>query len=903
MALTSGTKLGPYEIQSPLGAGGMGEVYRARDTRLDRTVAIKILPTHLSSNPEARIRFEREARTISSLNHPNICTLHDVGTQDSTSYLVMEYVEGETLQSRLQRGPLPLKQALECAMQICDALEKAHRAGIVHRDLKPGNIMLTASGAKLLDFGLAKPVVTLGAQVLSDKSNLTPSTPTVNLSALSAGPAALTQHGTVVGTFQYMAPEVLQGQDANPRSDIFSFGCVLYEMLTARRAFDGKSQLSVMTAILEKDPEPIAAILPTSPPALDYIVRICLEKIPDNRFQTAHDIKLQLAWIASASQTIAPVVSKPKVLSGLWVTGLAALALAALVAAVMLWSSRQPRQVFRANLLPPEGTQFETLYRNGPVTLSPDGRRIVFVARQDGKNSLWLRSLDKLEATPLRGTDEAFYPFWSPDGNSIAFFMQNKLWRMDLPNGSPVAICDTREPRGGTWGSGNVIVFASSIAGPLSQVSASGGTPRVATKTSPTAAEESDRWPSFLPDGKHFLFLHSPNGDADPHNELRIGSLDGSTEQIGLQGRLYTFQYADGWLFADRDGTLQAWRFDPSSGKVSGSSVQVVDKISSDDITAMGVFSVSSQGTLIYQQGTGATGDRHDWLDATGKKLSQISDPGVYSSIRISPDGTHVATPVLEQNGEMRLWVWDLTGSARARVTGASDFISDVPVWSVDGRTIFYASRDHTGHEQIRVVPADGSQPEQTFLNIDNDTEPDDTTTDGKWLLYQEGKKESQSEAALKAYPLSKGPEPFTLIDSISRASNARLKPQTNDWLVYQSNASGRAEVYLTRFPHPGAKYQVSQAGGIQPVWSKDGKKLFFLDSGQKINVVDITPTADSVQIGTPKALFQTGIRHSIPTEAYDVTRDGRFLVVNSVVESTAPVVLVTNWQDELKNK
>jgi eukaryotic-like serine/threonine-protein kinase len=626
MALTSGTRLGPYEIQSPLGAGGMGEVYRARDTRLDRTVAIKILPAHLAGHPDACSRFEREARTISSLNHPNICTLHDIGSQDGTTYLVMEYVDGETLEARLQKGPLSLKQALECGMEICDALEKAHRAGIVHRDLKPGNVMLTASGAKLLDFGLAKPVV-LGVLAASGKGSLTPSTPTMNLSMLTATPAALTQQGTIVGTFQYMAPEVLQGQEANPRSDIFSFGCVLYEMVTGRRAFDGKTQLSVMTAILEKEPEPLANVQPTSPATLDYTVRTCLEKNPDDRLQSAHDVKLQLAWIANpGSQTSAPALPSSKPRPKLWLAAIAVLGLAVIALTLALVSSAPPRRVLRMNLLPPEGTRFETLYRNGAPALSPDGAHIAFIAQKDGKNSLWLRSLDRLDATPVRGTDDAFFPFWSPDSTALAFFMQGKLWRTDLNGDSPTAICDATEARGGSWGSGNVIVFAPSFGGPLVQVSAAGGKPKAVTGVSVVSSTISDRWPSFLPDGKHFLFLHSPYGNAADQNEVHLGSLDGG-DQLVLRGKFYGAQYAAGRLLAVRDGSLLAWKFDASSGKVSGDPVPVVDKVASDEITALSVVSVSAQGMLLYQSGAGSNGDRHVWMDATGKELSQLSEP------------------------------------------------------------------------------------------------------------------------------------------------------------------------------------------------------------------------------------------------------------------------------------
>jgi len=902
MGLTSGTKLGPYEVVSPLGAGGMGEVYRARDTRLDRTVAIKILPAHLSDNPEAKQRFEREARTISSLNHPHICVLHDVGTHDGVAYLVMEFVQGESLESRLQKGSLPLKQVLEYSVQICDALEKAHRAGIVHRDLKPANIMLTASGAKLLDFGLAKPAAAVlgGARGLSEKGNLTPSTPTMNLTALSASPAALTQQGTIVGTFQYIAPEVLHGAEADARSDLFSLGCVLYEMVTGRKAFDGKSQLSVLTAILEKEPEPLAALQPATPAALDYAVQTCLEKNPDNRYQTAHDLKLQLAWVGKAgSQTGIPAV-EAKGKNKWWIAALALLAVAGIVFATTLWSGRQPRRVVRSNILPPEGARFETMYHNGPLAISPDGTRVAFVARQNEKNSLWLRSLDKLDATQLTGTDDAYFPFWSPDGSMLAFFMHGKLWRMELNGGSPIEICDAPEARGGSWSRDNVIVFSATPTGPVSQVSSQGGTRKAVTKTPMKAGFESDRWPFFLPDGKHFLYLHSPNGDADDRNEIRFAGLDGN-EQMVLRGHYYTFQYAAGWLFADRGGALQAWKFDPANGKVSGEAVQVVDKIASDEITSGSSFSVSPQGILIYQLGSGSNGDRHLWLDETGKQLSQLSEPNIYGATRISPDGTKIATPMVAKTGDQSLWMWDLAGGTRAQVSAGGTYDTDMPIWSADGRTLYFTDANAGGHLELLEAPADGSRQQRVLIKTDTDVSPTDCTSDGKWLLYEEAKTGPGQNAVLKAYPLVSGLETFTVLDSVSASSNARLKPGSNDWLAYQANESGSSEVYLTRFPHATAKYQVSRSGASQPVWSRDGKKLFYLDASLKMTSVDIQTANDSVQIGIPKTLFQTGVRNSVPTEAYDVARDGRFLMVDSVVESTAPVVLVTNWDAELK--
>lgn len=898
MTLTSGTRLGPYEIQLPLGAGGMGEVYRARDTRLDRIVAVKILPSHLSGNPGAKQRLEREARTISSLNHPHICTLHDIGSQDGTSYLVMEYVEGQTLEVRLQKGPMTLKQALECSAQICDALEKAHRAGIVHRDLKPSNVMLTASGAKLLDFGLAKPLVA-SIQAAADRGALTPSTPTMNLSMLTATPTALTQQGTIVGTFQYIAPEVLQGQDATPRSDIFSFGCVLYEMVTGRRAFDGKTQLSVMSAILEKEPEPVSAVQPTSPMALDYTVRTCLDKNPEDRFQTAHDLKLQLGWIAtSPSQTGMPALPQTKGRSKFWIaTGLLALALVAL--ATSLLRSGPSRRVLRVNLLPPEGTRFETLYRNGSPALSPDGTHVAFIAQKDGRNSLWLRSLDRLEAMPVQGTDDAYYPFWSPDSKAIAFFMQGKMWRTDLNGDSPSIICDAPEARGGSWGSGGVIVFSPKFGGPIFKVPAAGGKPTPITKVSLASTSISDRWPSFLPDGKHFLFLNSPYGNAADRNEIHLGSIDGEN-QILMRGKFYAAQYAAGRLLAVRDASLLAWKFDPSSGKVSGDPVAIVDKVASDEITAMSVFSVSAQNELLYQVGSASNGDRHLWIDATGKELSQLSEPSVYGPTRISPDGTRIATPVISQFGNSPLWVWDLAGGTRSVVSAAGEYV-DAVVWSADGRTLYCDVYNPELHNELHVISVDGSRPESVLLESDRNVMPEDVTSDGRWLVYEEAKQGDPANGELKALPLVPGLAPFTVLEPVDDSGNARLKPGSNDWVAYQSSESGRSQVYLTHFPHPGAKYQVSKDVGTQPVWSKDGRMLYYLDAFRKLTAVDIQGSGESVQIGPARGLFTTRIRHSIPAEAYDVARDGRFLVVDSITESTAPVVLVTNWDAELK--
>jgi hypothetical protein len=422
----------------------------------------------------------------------------------------------------------------------------------------------------------------------------------------------------------------------------------------------------------------------------------------------------------------------------------------------------------------------------------------------------------------------------------------------------------------------------------------------------------SDRWPSFLPDGKHFLFLHSPFGTAGDKNEVHLGSLDG-TDKVVLEGRFYAARYVAGRLLAVRDGSLMAWKFDISTGKVSGDPVRVVDKIETDSITALPVFSISEQGTLLYQSATGEVGnDRHFWMDEKGKQISQLSEPSVYGPTRISPDGSRIAMDVIGQAGLSPLWIWDLNGGTRTQISASNQF-ADTPVWSADGRTIFFDIFGAEVRDELHVVAVDGSQPERTLIKSDRDLMPTDVTNDGKWLLYEEalaaprdnhqsiGFSSLLADADLKAFPLTTDGKAFTVLEHVSNGSNARLKPGANDWIAYQSNLSGRPQVYLTRFPHPAAKYQVSKDGGAQPVWSRDGKTLYYLDAFQKLTAVDVDVAGDSLRMGPPRTLFQTGIRHSIPTDGYDVSRDGRFLVLNSITESTAPVVLVTNWDMELK--
>jgi len=874
----------------------MGEVYRARDTRLERTVAIKVLAAHLSSSPELKQRFEREARALSSLNHPNICQLYDVGSQDGTDYLVMEFLEGETLAERLRKGALSLQEIAKIGVEVADALQVAHHAGIVHRDLKPGNIMLTKSAAKLMDFGLAKPR-TLG----TSGSPRPPLASGVTLDATSAG-SPLTSLGAVLGTIEYMSPEQIAGKEADARSDIFAFGSVVYEAATGKRAFGGKTQISVASAILEKEPEPISALKPLTPLLLEQVVRGCLAKSPEDRFQTAHDVKLQLRWIGENASRMAAAAAPTGGARRDWVAwGALGALLLALVAggAMRWWKTTTPRQVIEATLLPPNGTQFALLNRNGPPAFSPDGKRLAFIASRDGKTSLWVRSLNKMDATELSGTSGAFFPFWSPDSNFIGFFANGKLVRMDANGGPPVTICDAANGRGATWGPGDVILFSPQVGSSIFRVSAAGGKPVVVTPL--PSGSESRRWPFFLPDGRHFIYLRTPIGSVDENNEVRLVSLDDGKETVLLHGRYYLSSYASGQLLAVRDGALTAQKLDLASGQLSGPVTVVAAHVQRDDLVAGAVFSATQNGLLLYQYGTEAAGERMVWVDAEGKDREQLVEEGFLGSTRISPDETKVAYP--SGTSKNNIWIIDLKTGARTRFSFGGQFVSS-PVWSPDGKTLYFSFSESGGPAEIYSRPADGSSPQQRVLAGPNRLAVADVSPDGKYLLYEEADTESSQ---LKALPLGGDGKPLLLVDhlegmygGLASARNARFAP-TGGWVAYQSNESHQNEVYITKFPAGGSMYQVSPGGGLMPVWGKDGRHLYYLDPLQTLMTVDVDLGKDLVRVGKPVPLFQTRVRMSIGGGGYDVTRDGRFLVVNSTTESATPLTLIANWDAELR--
>ncbi len=891
MGLSTGTRLGPYEIVSAVGAGGMGEVYRARDTRLDRTVAIKVLPQHLADTPEARQRFEREARAVSALNHPHICTLHDVGSQDGTEFLVMEYLEGETLAARLEKGPLPLEQVLKLGIEIADALDKAHRQGIIHRDLKPGNIMLTKSGAKLLDFGLAKAAVA-PASVATLTAAVTRTTP-------------VTQQGTIVGTFQYMSPEQVEGKEVDARSDIFSFGAVLYEMLTGQRAFPGKSQLSVASAILEKEPAPISTAKPMTPPMMERAVNRCLAKEPDDRWQTARDLELELKWIAgsgSQSTVAAPVIARNKIRELVaWIVA-GVCALAAVTFGVLHWSHtpEKPR-VVRSYVKATLSSGFLFSGQVSGFALSPDGLRLAYVAlNANGKGGLWVRPLDSLQAQPLAGTDDASYPFWSPDSRTIGFFAGGKLKRIEASGGPPLTLCDAPLPRGGSWSQAEEILFAPNLNAPLFRVSASGGTATPVTSLDAAKGEVTHRWPQFLPDGRHFLYLAgSPYGlKENPMNSVVVGSLD-SKERKLLMHTHSSATYASGHILFLRQNTLMAQPFDAKRLEFTGEAFPVADPVREEETTIRSYFSASQNGVLTYLEGTGEADRELVWIDRSGKTVGKVPGQDAYSAPRISPDGKKVA--YVRGASGFDIWSYDLARGVKTPLTfGSGSGQSNLfPVWSPDGQRIAYTSV-RGGKFGFYQRPADGSGSEEVLLEgTDYVKYLSDWSPDMNYLSYQDN---HQGVASTFVLPLSAERNPHPFLQSPFTTVRASFSPD-GKWLAYCSNESGDLKAYVVPFPGPGGKWQVSSGGGDFPRWRRDGKELFYFSLDNKMMAVEIKASGSSFVIGAVRQLFETRAYRS-QVGAYDVTADGqRFILAYEPGQPNEAITLVENWDAESKRK
>ena len=898
MSLSAGNKLGPYEVVSPLGAGGMGEVFRARDTRLDRTVAIKILPPQLSNDPVRKQRFEREAKTISSLNHPHICVLYDVGHQDGTDYLVMECLEGETLAKRLEKGPLPFEQVLKFGGQIADALDKAHRSGVVHRDLKPSNIMLTPTGAKLLDFGLAKPAMPL-ASGLTLTAAATPVTP-------------MTQEGTILGTFQYMSPEQIEGKELDGRSDIFSFGTVLYEMLTGHRAFQGKSQLSVASAILESEPAPIVSAKPLTPPSLDRAIRRCLAKDPEERWQTARDIAIELKWIAesgSSSSAAPPAKERPRKTELLLLAALAVTAAIALFLAFLYVKrpSAEPR-VTRTYVKAEEGSGFIFSGDQKGFAISPDGRDLVYVASTpspDSKSALWLRPMDSLRARLLPGTQAAGFPFWSPDGRYIGFFAGGKLRKIDIQGGPPSVICDAPDGRGGSWNQQGDIVFTPTVNSPIYRVSASGGPIAQLTRQDPSKNETTHRWPSFLPDGRHFIFLagstFTPSESAT--NSIMMGSLDSQETKL-LFHTHYQAEYTSGHMLFLRQSSLMAQPFDTKRFELTGDAVPIAETVLEDSSIAHAWFSPSANGLLFYAEGA-AKNRQLVWFDRTGKQIGVVPGDDAYAGIGLSRDATKLVY-YLDGTG-FDVWGFDIARGVKIPLTfGASSGQGNLyPVWSPDGKYVAYTSyRD--GKYSLYQKSADGSGGETLLLEgIDHFRVPTSWSNDGKFLVYHEGVSGGTYANGVPGgwsiwvLPLFGDHKAYPFIQSTFSAREASFSPD-GKWLAYCSNESGEYRVYVVPFPGPGGKWQVSLGDGRGPLWRRDGKEIFYLSADNKLVAVRVEASGDSFAVGGAQVLFDS---HSYGVFGrYAASADGqRFVVVYEGNRPSTTLTTVVNWTADLK--
>ena len=884
MALTQGTKLGPYEIQSPLGAGGMGEVYRARDTRLERIVAVKILPSHLSEDPEAKQRFDREARTISSLNHPNICTLHDVGHQDGVDYLVMECLEGQTLADRLRKGPLPIEQVLRYAIDLCEGLEKAHRCGVIHRDLKPGNIMLTKVGAKLMDFGLAKASVANAAAA----SNLTITTST------PPGSHPLTAQGTVVGTFQYMSPEQVEGKPADPRSDIFALGAVLYEMTTGQRAFEGKTAASAMAAVLEREPAPITSLQPMTPPAFERLVKACLAKDPDDRWQTAHDVKLQLKQISEGGSQItssaAVVAPRKRTSKPSWIVAAVWAVVAGLALFFLYQAKQQQLPVLRVEINPPDKMQFNLSGdHGGPAVISPDGRYIVFSAYGSSGAQLYLRALDSTSPQALPGTVGAMFPFWSPDSRSIAFFTDDKLKRMEVSGGTPVTICGSTLGRGGSWNQDGTIVAALSYNTGLSRVPASGGTPTPVTAID-GVHYSSHRWPWFLPDGKHFLYIAvKHNAPTSPETAVFLASLDGKEDRL-LFHTLSNAIYASGRLLFQRENSLVTQTFDLSNGKLSGEPQTLSENVQFDAGLWRMNLSASTDGMLLYASGTASGTEILTWYDRSGKRLGTVGEQGEFYDLDLSPDDKKIVATELN-TATATIWVHDLVTNLKTRLT-FSGGAHLTPLWSPDGKQIAFTSNQQAA---ISVKTLGSSAPERTLLSSPTPIYQaiSDWSHDGRYLMYEQG---TGMNTDLWVLPLSGDAKPFPYTSGSSRGA---FSPDGH-WVAYVAQEGGRPEVFVAPFPWTGAKWQVSNGGGTGPRWRDDGKELFYFDLNG-VTAVAVDGAGSTFQVGSSKLLFRLPLRGIIGRE-YAPTRDGqRFIAVTPSEGSSQSLTLVQNWPAELK--
>jgi Tol biopolymer transport system component len=910
LMVAPGTKLGPYEVLAPLGAGGMGEVYRARDSRLGRDVAIKVLPHHLSAQPEIRARFEREAKTISGLNHPNICTLFDVGREGETDFLVMELIEGETLADRLKRGPLSAAELLRFGTQIADALDRAHRAGIIHRDLKPGNVMLTRSGAKLMDFGLSRVTGMTG----------TASGSGATLAALTASPTmaqALTAEGTLLGTFQYMSPEQLEGKEADARSDIWALGCVLYEMATGRRAFEGRSQASLIAAILERQPAPVGespsgsggtSVVGGMPAGLDRLIRNCLAKDPEERSQTAHDVKLQLQGIAEGAGLSATSVSSDPALSAAAISagsgrGAARLpwtiAAAASVVAVgaLLWlafrtpASQQPVRFQIGAAV--KGTELFW------PRVSPDGRFIVLQGTDSaGTTRAYARPLDQVTAVPIAGTEGLRRAYWSPDGREIVFVADDKLERAPLGGGSPTVICAAQGGVDLSWGTKGMILLDGQYTDSLRVVPASGGELKPATHIDRSIGEVGSGWPCFLPDGEHFLFIGNLRTIAGDGN-IRLGKL-GSLDSKLLGRSSGRVEYAPGgWVLYLRGRTLLAQKLDLGAGKLVGEPSTLADGIRTG--SSAGHFSISRAGILAFGRDSGNDLLTMREANRSGKLTDSVLVTGRLRNPRLSPDGHRMLYQRMstEVGLDGEIYVLDLQRATDTRLTFTGGSAA-TPEWSPDGRRFAYATRPNAAATRLRIGAADGlGAPDSIPVPVGAAMAVCQWANAGSRLVvYSPG-------GPTFAVPTEGASRVAAVVgDSTQRAYQGVISPDGR-WLAFAMGTIPNIQIFVQSLSGPPGRWQISSSAGINPRWTRGGSELVYEGWDARIMAVDID-AHDSFRAGTPHPLFtlpRASFAVDMTSWTCDANADRFFLLVPAAAQNAGVIEVVTNFASLVKGK
>jgi Tol biopolymer transport system component len=899
MALAAGTRLGPYEVVGAIGAGGMGEVYRARDTRLEREVALKVLPKEFAADAERMGRFEREAKVLASLNHPNIASIYGFEDSRGALALAMELVEGQTLADRIAKGPIPIDEALPLAKQICDGFEYAHERGIVHRDLKPANVKITPDGVvKILDFGLAKALEGDGASA-SDPS----SSPTMSRLA--------TQAGIILGTAAYMAPEQAKGKSVDRRADIWAFGCVLYEMLTGKHAFDGETVTDILAAVVMKEPD-LAALPTATPPRIRALLTRCLKKEAKQRLRDIGEARIALEEaLSGAGQESASLPSAapaaPVRVSGWrralpWALFAATLIALGGVVAASLNRAAPAAPAVVSQIAPPADETFALAgQRAGPPVISPDGRKLAFVAiGADGKQQLWLRPLDSATAQPLAGTNDATYPFWSPDSRNLGFFANGKLMRIDTSGGPPLALCDAPNGRGGTWGTDGTIFFSPDILGVVYRVPSSGGIPELARKADPQLGGlGSARWPQLLPDEKHFLFYHF--SDVGARSGTYAAAISGGTPELIVAGKSNALYAPPGYLFFIRQGTLMVQQFDAGKLRLVGEAMPVAENVVQNFIVFRSIFTVSYNGVLAYEAGGKGAGELQlTWVDRSGKTLAKVGAPGEYYTPRISPDGKKLVYCIRDSSGN-NLWIDDLARGVKTRLTFSNNDLG--PAWSPDGKTIaFESGRGKLIHLYMKA--ADGTGKAVPLLQDDANEYDPVWSADGRYILYERSEPASPSQTEIWALPMFGERKPFPVVQSRFSVDQPALSTD-GKWLAYVSTESGSPEIYVTRFGPSGAtgRWQVSAGtGGNWPEWRRDGKELFYLSGDDKIMAAEISVHGSDISIGNAQSLFQTNYSGG-PGGVYDVDPDGKkFLLINQGSELAAlPLTLVVNWPSLLK--